>query len=75
MPESRRELIPGVYRHYRGRRYELIGAATHSETEEALVVYRALYGDFGLWVRPREMFVGGVELDGHSVRRFTPVES
>ncbi len=75
MPESRRELIPGVYRHYRGRTYELIGAATHSETEEALVVYRARYGDFGLWVRPREMFVGDVEFDGQNVRRFAPVET
>jgi len=47
---------PGLYRHYKGNDYEVIGVATHSETEEALVVYRALYGEFGLWVRPLAMF-------------------
>ena len=47
---------PGLYRHYKGNDYEVMGVATHSETEEALVVYRALYGEFGLWVRPLAMF-------------------
>jgi len=47
---------PGLYRHYKGNDYEVVGVATHSETEEALVVYRALYGEFGLWVRPLAMF-------------------
>ena len=47
---------PGLYRHYKGNDYEVVGIATHSETGESLVVYRALYGEFGLWVRPLEMF-------------------
>ncbi|WP_373779329.1 DUF1653 domain-containing protein [Neisseria dentiae] len=54
---------PGIYRHYKGNLYEVLGTARHSETEEILVVYRALYGDYGLWVRPAAMFaesVGGV---------------
>lgn len=51
----------GLYRHYKGREYEVIGIASHSETEEQLVVYRALYGEMGLWVRPLEMFDGILE--------------
>lgn len=46
---------PGRYRHFKGKEYEVLGVARHSETEEELVVYRALYGDFGLWVRPVSM--------------------
>ena len=68
------ELQPGTYRHYKGNLYEVIGTATHSETEETLVVYRALYGDYGLWVRPLPMFQEDVELDGQHVRRFAPIE-
>ena len=68
------ELQPGTYRHYKGNLYEVIGTATHSETEETLVVYRALYGDYGLWVRPLTMFEEDVELDGQRVRRFAPIE-
>ena len=47
---------PGLYRHYKGNDYEVVGVATHSETQESLVVYRALYGEYGLWVRPLAMF-------------------
>ncbi|MET4704719.1 DUF1653 domain-containing protein [Frigoribacterium sp. UYMn621] len=65
----------GTYRHYKGNLYEVIGEATHSETEESLVVYRALYGEFGLWVRPREMFLGDVDVDGRRLRRFAPVDA
>jgi len=65
---------PGRYRHYKGQEYEVIGCARHSETEEELVVYRALYGDHGLWVRPVAMFVGQVQLDGQSVPRFSFLE-
>jgi len=53
----------GIYRHYKGNEYEVIGIAKHSEFEEKLVVYRPLYGEMGLWVRPLEMF-DGVLADG-----------
>ena len=62
---------PGRYRHFKGKEYEVIGVARHSETEEELVVYRALYGDFGLWARPLSMWNELVERDGKALRRFT----
>lgn len=62
---------PGRYRHFKGKEYEILGIACHSETEEELVVYRALYGDFGLWVRPVRMWNETVERDGKTFRRFT----
>ena len=61
---------PGLYTHYKGGQYEVIGVATHSETEQSLVVYRPLYGERGLWVRPLEMFCETVERDGERVPRF-----
>ena len=61
---------PGRYRHYKGKEYTVIGVARHSETEEELIVYRQEYGDHGLWVRPRAMFLETVEVDGHTVPRF-----
>lgn len=62
---------PGRYRHFKGKEYEVLGVARHSETEEELVVYRALYGDFGLWVRPVSMWNETVERDDKTFRRFT----
>ena len=62
---------PGRYRHFKGKEYEVLGIACHSETEEELVVYRALYSDFGLWVRPARMWNETVERDGKTFRRFT----
>lgn len=62
---------PGRYRHFKGKEYEVLGVARHSEAEEELVVYRALYGDFGLWVRPVSMWNEAVERDGKTFRRFT----
>ena len=62
---------PGRYRHFKGKEYEVLGVARHSETEEDLVVYRALYGDFDLWVRPVSMWNETVERDGKTFRRFT----
>ena len=62
---------PGRYRHFKGKEYEVLGVARHSETEEELVVYRALYGAFGLWVRPVSMWNESVERDGKTFRRFT----
>jgi len=63
-------LQPGRYRHHKGQFYEVIDVARHSETEELLVVYRCLYGDFSLWVRPLEMFLEMVDVDGAKVPRF-----
>ena len=65
------EIKPGRYRHFKGNEYEVIGLARHSETQEEMVVYRALYGDFGLWVRPARMWTDTVERDGKTFRRFT----
>ena len=65
---------PGRYRHYKGKEYEVIGAARHSETEEEYVVYRALYGDHGLWVRPTSLFVQEVTVDGRIMPRFASLE-
>jgi hypothetical protein len=70
MPDKT-DVSPGTYRHYKGNLYEVIGVAAHSETEEPMVVYRALYGERGLWVRPLEMFAEDVQLEGESIRRFT----
>ncbi|APG28973.1 hypothetical protein A7E78_01795 [Syntrophotalea acetylenivorans] len=60
----------GRYRHFKGLEYEVLGVARHSETEEELVVYRPLYGEGDLWVRPLHMFVETVEIDGKTVSRF-----
>ena len=62
---------PGRYRHFKGNEYEVIGTARHSETLEELVVYRALYDNGGLWVRPAAMWNEIVERDGKTYRRFT----
>lgn len=60
----------GKYRHYKGGEYEVIGVAKHTETGEELVVYRPLYADDGLWVRPKEMFLNSVTIDGVGKPRF-----
>lgn len=65
------EIKPGRYRHFKGNEYEVIGIANHSETMEKMVVYRALYGEFGLWVRPASMWNETVERDGQVYQRFT----
>lgn len=66
------EVKTGRYRHFKGREYEVFGLARHSETMEELIVYRALYGEGGLWVRPRTMFDELVPTgDGQYVKRFT----
>ena len=63
-------LQPGLYRHYKGGLYSVLGVARHSETEESLVVYQPQYGERGLWVRPLEMFTEQVMLEGKPVPRF-----
>lgn len=65
---------PGRYRHFKGNEYEVIGVARHSETLEEYVVYRALYGDGGLWVRPLVMFLETVRVGGETVPRFKYLE-
>ncbi|TRY32877.1 DUF1653 domain-containing protein [Aliiglaciecola sp. M165] len=63
----------GLYRHYKGNHYRVIGVATHSEDESKLVVYQPMYGEQGLWVRPVEMFTEMVEVEGNQVPRFALV--
>ena len=63
-------LTRGLYRHYKGDLYEVIDIAMHSETEEEMVLYRALYGEYGLWVRPLAMFFETVTVEGSEVARF-----
>ena len=65
---------PGIYRHFKGNLYRLITLATHSETLEPLIVYQALYGERGFWVRPLAMFEETVEVDGRRVARFERIE-
>jgi hypothetical protein len=77
-PETMPTLIetpPGLYRHYKGMRYEVIGTVRHSETLEPMTLYKALYGEFGLWVRPAAMFNEQVEIDGLVQPRFTRIEA
>ena len=70
MEEKHRNLIGREFRHFKGNRYRLEGFANDSETMEELVVYRALYGDGGRWVRPAEMFFETIERDGKRMKRF-----
>jgi len=66
----KKEIKPGKYRHYKGGLYRVEDIATHSENEEKMVVYRPLYGEQGLWVRPLDMFIEEVEIDGIKKPRF-----
>ncbi|MDN6319514.1 MAG: DUF1653 domain-containing protein [Marinobacter sp.] len=74
MTESKKDIRPGRYQHYKGQDYEVIGIAKHSETEEELVVYRCLYGDLSLWVRPLSMFRENVTVVGEQVPRFARID-
>jgi hypothetical protein len=67
------EIRLGRYRHYKGGEYEVVGVARHSETLEPLVVYRPLYNQTGLWVRPYAMFLEHIELNGKLQPRFAPL--
>jgi hypothetical protein len=66
---------PGLYQHYKGPQYRVFSVARHSETEEEVVFYQALYGDYGFWVRPLSMFLESVEVDGEQVPRFALVQA
>lgn len=73
LPPMGAPMLTGLYRHYKGGRYEVLGLVRHSETLEVMVLYRALYGEHGLWVRPRAMFEGQVLVDGAMATRFAPL--
>lgn len=64
------ETVPGLYRHYKGLLYQVVGTVRHSESLEPMTLYRALYGEQGLWVRPAAMFNEDVEIDGVRQPRF-----
>jgi hypothetical protein len=66
------ELAPGLYRHFKGGEYEVIGVVRNSETLQSMVLYRALYGEHGLWVRPYDMFCAKVDVNGTLQPRFAP---
>jgi hypothetical protein len=68
------ELRPGLYRHFKGNLYKLLYVAKHSETLEPMVVYQALYGEQGIWVRPASMWNEHVERDGYCGPRFYPIQ-
>ena len=69
-----REISPGRYRHFKGNEYEVLYIARHSETLEPMVVYRTLYGEGGVWVRPAQMWNETVERDGRTYVRFTKID-
>ena len=68
-------VLPGRYRHFKGNEYEVLYVATHSETMEPMVVYRALYGEGGVWVRPAAMWNEEIVRDGKRFRRFTRIDN
>ena len=72
--EAVRSIRPGRYRHFKGREYEVIGIARHSEDESPLVVYRKLYDDLSLWVRPADMWNEEVVRDGRTYIRFVRMD-
>ena len=75
MPPLPAEPRPGRYRHYKGNDYQVLGIARHSETRELLVVYQALYGERGWWVRPHAMWSESVEIAGETLPRFKLIEA
>ena len=75
MTQQLQSIPQGIYRHYKGSLYQVLHVAKHSETEEMLVVYRCLYGEYGVWVRPLAMFTESVEVDGKQVDRFELIKA
>ena len=66
--------IDAKYRHFKGKEYQVLHIATHSETLEEMVVYKQLYGNGGIWVRPKTMFTEFIELDGKVIKRFEEID-
>ena len=75
MTQQLQSIPQGIYRHYKGSLYQVLHTAKHSETEESLVVYRCLYGEYGVWVRPLAMFTETVMVDGKAVPRFELIKA
>lgn len=76
MPQKNQDtVLQGIYRHYKGSLYQVLHTAQHSETEESLVVYRCLYGEYGVWVRPLAMFSETVMIDDKEVPRFELIKA
>ncbi len=71
--EAIQTILLGCYHHFKGNEYEVIAIARHSETEEAMVVYKALYGEQGIWVRPASMWNETIERDGKTYKRFEKI--
>lgn len=63
-------ITPGIYQHFKGNQYQVVEIARHSESLDEHVVYKALYGEFGLWIRPLSMFAETIERDGKRIERF-----
>ena len=72
--EAVKTIAVGKYRHFKGNEYEVISIARHSETTEPMVVYRAMYGDHGVWVRPAEMWNETIEREGKTFKRFEKID-
>ena len=75
MTQQLQSISQGIYRHYKGSLYQVLHVANHSETEEMLVVYRCLYGEYGVWVRPLVMFSETVTVDGKQLPRFELIKA
>ena len=75
MTQQLQSIPQGIYRHYKGSLYQVLHVAKHSETEEELVVYRCLYGEYDVWVRPLAMFTESIEVNGKEVPRFELIKA
>ena len=73
--QSQATVPQGIYRHYKGSLYQVLHTAKHSETEEALVVYRCVYGEYDVWVRPLSMFTETIEVNGKEAPRFELIKA
>ena len=75
LDQAKKQIPCGIYEHFKGNTYEVLAVALHSETQEPMVVYRALYGEYGLWVRPAAMWCETVDRGGYHGPRFRQIQS